>query len=306
MIITRTPLRITLGGGGTDLLSYQEDGYCIAAAIDKYVYISVVENFAGDLLVTYSRSEHVASAEELEHPLARSCLEHVGIKTGLHISSMADIPAGTGLGSSGAYTIGLLKALYAYKRDLPEMDRLASSAVKIENLGQQDQYISAYGGIREMVFEPMRRPQVRALRVSPETERALEDNLVLFYTGQRRDAGAEIQSGHPPTAETRELGFCARKALVDGDMGEFARGLTNQWCEKYARSETGFHQAVDEWLYIGVQAGALGGKLVGAGGGGFLLYYAENKSPLREAMADLDLREVPFSFDHQGSTLVSM
>lgn len=300
MILTRTPLRVTLGGGGTDLDSYPGDGFCVAAAIDKYVYVSVCERFDGDLLVTYSRSERVPEACYLEHPLAKGCLEATAVKTGVHVSSMADIPAGTGLGSSGAYTVGLLKALHVFKGMTDEgPGLLAREACRVEGVGQQDQHIAAFGGVKVMVFTETR-PQVRPLPVPDE----LEENLLLFYTGTRRAAGDELAAQVPPDERTRELGFASRDALVDGDLDGFARLLSAQWALKYERSPSGFHDTVDDWLRIGREAGAGGGKLVGAGGGGFLLFYAEHKSVLREAMAGLGLREVRFGFDHAGSRVL--
>lgn len=304
MILTRTPLRITLGGGGTDLPDYPGDGFCVAAAIDKYVYVSIVERFDGDLLVTYSKSERVPSRLYLEHPLARGCLEVAGVETGIHVSSMADIPAGTGLGSSGAYTVGLLNALYAYKRVEVETWRLAWRACEVEGLGLQDQHIAAFGGVRTMVFEEMCRPKVRSTVMGADTEKVLEENLLLFYTGRKHDAAEAISEAGPVTGEVRDIGLASADALRDDDLGRFAKLLSLQWRLKHERAPSRVHDEIDGWLKIGMEAGAVGGKLVGAGGGGFLMFYAEAKQTLREAMSALGLREVRFGFDHRGSVVL--
>lgn len=304
MIRTRTPLRITLGGGGTDLDSFDGDGFCVAAAIDKYVYIDVVERFDPGLLLTYSRTENVPSSAYLEHPIAKGCFEKARIESGLHVASMADIPAGTGLGSSGAYTVGLLKALYAFKRLEVDDSRLALDACAVEKVGKQDQHIAAYGGVRAMVFDRLSAPKVRRVRMDAEVEKTLEENLLLFFTGRKHDAQEALAESKPATSETRDIGHASRDALMDGDLHRLAKLLSLQWDLKRERSPSSVHDEIDGWLRIGVEAGAEGGKLVGAGGGGFLLFYAESKQTLREAMSALGLREVRFGFDHRGSVVL--
>jgi D-glycero-alpha-D-manno-heptose-7-phosphate kinase len=327
MIITRTPLRITLGGGGTDLPSYYRKaghGFLIAAAITKYVYIAVHRNFDEDLLLKYSAVERVPSADHASHPLLRACLTLVGIDAGVEISSMADIPTGTGLGSSGSFTVGVLKALRAYRHEHVTNVDLAAQACHVEidvlgePVGKQDQYIAAVGGITSLSFRDDEQVEVAALDLPSLTRNRLEDNLLLFFTGMRRSASevlAEQQSeglgpGGPALADNldrvRDIGYETRDALESGEMTGFGHLLTDQWRLKYERSPGPVHDRVDGWIRQGIEAGAAGGKLVGAGGGGFLLFYAEEKADLRAAMAGIGLEEVRFGIDYEGvKTLVS-
>ncbi len=327
MIITRTPLRITLGGGGTDLPSYYRrsgHGFLIAAAITKYVFIAVNRNFDDDILLKYSAVERVHTGDEIDHPLLRECLRAVGSPTGLEISSMADIPAGTGLGSSGAFTVGTLHALRMYQHEQVTNIDLASEACDIEigrlaePVGKQDQFIAALGGVSAFTFRDDESVSVERLEFNEATRSDLEDNLLLFYTGVRRSAsevlGSEqanaTSSTDPGSGEglsdnldrTRAIGYETRDALLDGDLGAFAGLLTRQWHLKYERQPGQVHDTVDEWIEAALGAGALGGKLVGAGGGGFLLVYAEEKAGVRQAMAARGLEEVRFDIDYEGTT----
>lgn len=324
MIITRTPLRISLGGGGTDLPSYYRKsghGFLIAAAITKYVYIAVNQNFDNDLLLKYSRIERAATQADVEHRLLRECLLATGEWHGIEVSSMADIPAGTGLGSSGSFTVGLLKALRMYSHQGHGNIELAAEACAIEidrlgePVGKQDQYIAAAGGITAFTFHDDERVDVEPLPLDPLTRARLEENLILFYTGVRRSASevlAEeqvVKAGTPESLSdnldlTRSIGYRTRDALLDGDIEGFGNLLTEQWNLKYRRQPTATHDMVDKWIHLGIDAGAAGGKLVGAGGGGFLLFYASQKSDLREAMHAAGLPEVPFRIDYEGSTVI--
>lgn len=324
MIITRTPLRISLGGGGTDLPGFYREagpGFLIAAAITKYVFISVHENFDDDILLKYSTHERVLHQGDIEHPIFRECLAATGEWSGIEISSLADIPAGTGLGSSGAFTVGLLHALWRYRHRGIERQQLAAQAVEIEldrlgePTGKQDQYIAALGGVTGFTFHPDEGVDVEPLPLSPSVRNTLEENLLLFYSGTRRSASEALEqekklatdSGVSLTAnlsETRRIGYRTRDALVEGDLESFGTLLTEQWMLKYDRQPTALHREIDGLIAKGVDAGAFGGKLVGAGGGGFLLFYAERKALLRSEMARLGLREVTFRFDYEGSVLV--
>lgn len=324
MIITRTPLRISLGGGGTDLPSYYRTsghGFLIAAAITKYVYIAVNQNFEQDLLLKYSRVERAATQHDVSHPLLRECLASTGEWTGIEISSMADIPTGTGLGSSGAFTVGVLKALRMYSHQSHGNLDLAREACEIEMdrlgepVGKQDQYIAAEGGITAFTFNADESVEVKALELNPLTRARVEDNLLLFYTGVRRSASevlAEERSSSSPVAtslqdnldQTRAIGYATRDALVNDDLDQFGELLTEQWMLKYRRQPNATHDQVDGWIRRGLAAGASGGKLVGAGGGGFLLFYADRKAELREAMAELGLSEVSFRIDYEGSAVI--
>ena len=322
MIITRTPLRISLGGGGTDLPSYYRKnghGFLIAAAITKYVYIAVNQNFDDDLLLKYSEVERAKSVDEVRHPLLRECLRATDISKRIEISSMADVPAGTGLGSSGSFAVGVLKALHLYSHRTPSAESLAAQACEIEinrlgePIGKQDQYIAAVGGVSTFTFRDDESVEVERLAMSAITRSQLEDNLLLFYTGVKRSASASLASeGSVNSAprkqvdnlsETRAIGYETRDILSNGDMTAFGQILTGQWSLKYQRQPSALHDEIDSWIQSGITAGAQGGKLVGAGGGGFLLFYADRKIDLRRAMAEIGLPEISFGVDYEGSSV---
>jgi D-glycero-alpha-D-manno-heptose-7-phosphate kinase len=323
MIITRTPMRISLGGGGTDLPSHYRvsGGFLVAAAISRHVYIAVNQNFDDDILLKYSQVEHVTRVSDIRHPLLREALRLTGVERRVEISSMADIPANTGLGSSGSFTVGVLKALHAHQRRLISNRELAEQACHIEidrlgePVGKQDQYIAALGGVTSFRFHPDDSVEVVPVPMSEDTRWRLEENLLLFYTGQRRSASevladqdAKSKAGHPETSSNlgrvTEIGQESFQALVTGDLPTFAKLMTLQWELKRQRSPSATNLEIDAWINAGLKCGASGGKLVGAGGGGFLLFYSEAKADLRAAMAALGLPEVRFSFDYEGSALV--
>ena len=322
MIITRTPLRISLGGGGTDLpLYYRKNGhgFLIAAAITKYVYIAVNQNFDDDLLLKYSEVERAKSVDEVRHPLLRECLRATDISKRIEISSMADVPAGTGLGSSGSFAVGVLKALHLYSHRTPSAESLAAQACEIEinrlgePIGKQDQYIAAVGGVSTFTFRDDESVEVERLAMTDITRSQLEDNLLLFYTGVKRSASAALASEGSINltpgkqvdnlSETRAIGYETRDILLNGDMTAFGQILTNQWNLKYQRQPSALHDEIDLWIQSGIAAGAQGGKLVGAGGGGFLLFYADRKTDLRRAMAEIGLPEISFGVDYEGSSV---
>ena len=322
MIITRTPLRISLGGGGTDLPSYYRKnghGFLIAAAITKYVYIAVNQNFDDDLLLKYSEVERAKSVDEVRHPLLRECLRATDISKRIEISSMADVPAGTGLGSSGSFAVGVLKALHLYSHRTPSAESLAAQACEIEinrlgePIGKQDQYIAAVGGVSTFTFRDDESVEVERLAMTDITRSQLEDNLLLFYTGVKRSASAALASEGSMNltpgkqvdnlSETRAIGYETRDILLNGDMTAFGQILTNQWNLKYQRQPSALHDEIDSWIQSGISAGAQGGKLVGAGGGGFLLFYADRKIDLRRAMAEIGLPEINFGVDYEGSSV---
>jgi len=324
VLITRSPFRITLGGGGTDLPSYYErhGGFLIAGAIDKYVYITIYDSFADDLLVKYSKLERVPSAEHLEHPLFREALRLLGIEgPSLEIVSMADVPAGTGLGSSGSFTTALLKALHTHKKDIVHPRELAEEACHIEidilkeEVGKQDQYISAFGGLTCFEFLPGGRVEARPLAVSTETLYNLEDNLLLFFTGRSRSASQVLLEQNRRSldrdpdvernlTELKEIAYETRAALEAGDLRCFAELLNAQWEQKKRRTGGASTTDIDRWYALAMTNGALAGKLVGAGGGGFLMFYAEDKARLRRAMFQAGLRELRFRFDFEGTKVV--
>ncbi len=324
MIIARSPLRISLGGGGTDLPSYYEHhtGFLIAAAIDKYVYITLHETFVPDLIVKYSKLERVPTAAELEHPIIREAFGVVGLDgRSLELTAMADIPAGTGLGSSGSFTTALLKALNTYKKNLVHPAELAEQACDIElnrlhePIGKQDQYIAAFGGITCFKFLPGGRVEAWPLKISEETRYNLEDNLLLFFTGYARSASKILkeQDDKSKSADksmtqnlhfVKELGLKSQQALERGDLREFAAYMDVHWQRKKERSGGMSNPQINEWYDAAMANGALGGKLIGAGGGGFLMFYAEDKAKLRQTMRDKGLKEVRFKFDFEGTKVV--
>lgn len=325
MIITRSPLRISLGGGGTDLPSYYREhgGFLIAAAIDKYVYITLHQTFVPETIIKYSKMERVNRIDEIEHPIIREALRLSGVDPAyLELSSMADIPAGTGLGSSGSFTTALLKALHSHQKSLIHPRELAEQACHIEidllkePIGKQDQYIAAYGGITCFSFHPDGSVEAVPLKVSSETLYNLEDNLLLFFTGYSRKASSILKEQDQKSRENdgamirnlhyvKELGLRSRKAFETGNLQEFAGIMREHWEHKKKRSGSMSNSAIDEYYEMGLKNGALGGKLIGAGGGGFLMFYAEDKVSLRHAMMRAGLREVRFRFDFEGTRVVA-
>ena len=325
MIITRSPLRVSLGGGGTDLPSYSREhgGFLIAGAIDKYVYINIHPRFVDGFLLKYSHLEEVGSIDEIKHPIIREALRTVNIEArNLEITSMADIPAGTGLGSSGSFTTALLKGLHTFKKNLIHPHELAEQACHVEidilkePIGKQDQYIAAYGGITCFEFAKDGKVTASPLAISEETLFNLEDNLLLFFTGYSRSASSILKdqddkSRKSDTAMTqnlhfiKELGVSSKHALEKGDVSEFGRLMNVHWEHKKQRSAEMSNGKINEWYECAMTNGALGGKLIGAGGGGFLMFYAGDKARLRHAMREQGLKEVRFRFDFEGTRIIS-
>jgi D-glycero-alpha-D-manno-heptose-7-phosphate kinase len=325
MIITRSPLRISLGGGGTDLPSYYQrfGGFLIAAAIDKYVYLTLHRTFEPELIVKYSKLERVQFAEQLEHPIIREALKLLGLPgPGLELASMADIPAGTGLGSSGSFTTALLKALHTHQRHLIHPRELAEQACHVEldllhePIGKQDQYIAAFGGLTCFEFCPDGQVKAWPLAVSEETRFNLEDNLLLFFTGFSRSASAILKDQDTRSKQDdaamlenlhfiKQIGQQSRAALERGDTEEFGRLMHTHWEHKKRRSGGISNPQINEWYEYALAHGALGGKLIGAGGGGFLMFFAQDKARLRHAMREKGLKEVRFRFDFEGTKIVN-
>jgi D-glycero-alpha-D-manno-heptose-7-phosphate kinase len=324
MIIVRSPLRITLGGGGTDLPSYyrQHEGFLIAAAIDKYVYVTVMRPFIEGIFLKYSELEHVNSVDEVQHPIIREAVRMLGFNTPqLEITTLADIPSGTGLGSSGSFTTALLKALYAHRRRLllPEETARLACEIEIERLnravGKQDQYIAAYGGITCFTFHCDDSVEAEPLRISMDTLHDLEDNLLLFFTGFSRNADHILQDQRQRSQQAdddmiqnlhyvKELGERSRACLEAGDQAQFGALMHEHWEHKKRRSRGMSNPQIDEWYELGRKNGAIGGKLVGAGGGGFLMFYADDRKRLRHAMHEAGLEEVRFRFDFEGTKVL--
>jgi D-glycero-alpha-D-manno-heptose-7-phosphate kinase len=324
MIITRSPLRITLGGGGTDLPSYYREhgGFLIAAAIDKYVYVNVMRPFTEGIYLKYSKLEQVRQVEDVQHPIIREAIRTLGFRTPqVEITTLADIPAGTGLGSSGSFCTALLKALYAHRRRILHPTELAELACDIEidrlrePIGKQDQYISAYGGVTCFTFNPDDSVSACPLKMSMESLYNLEDNLLLFFTGYSRSAGSILEDQRARTEQAdeemlrnlhyvKDLGLRSRRALESGETRVFAELMHEHWEHKKRRSGRMSSAQIDEWYDLARANGAIGGKLVGAGGGGFLMFYTEDHLRLRRAMASAGLEEVRFRFDFEGTKVL--
>ena len=325
MIVTRTPFRLTLGGGGTDLPSFYREhgGFIFAAAIDKYMFLNVNTPIVDDKIrVRYSESEMVDHVDEVKHTLAREALRHIGVTNGIEIVSIADIPAGTGLGSSSSYLVGLLNALHALFQDQAIPQKLAEEACHIElevlkkPIGKQDQYMAAFGGLTTLDIKPDGHVCVTRLELDVDLVEALEHNILMFYTNEMRDATAILKKQDEATrakdrsvvnslCEIKEIGLEIRDAISKGNLRRFGELLDVHWQSKKRLSEGISNPQIDAWYELAKQNGAIGGKISGAGGGGFLMLYCEeNKTTLRMAMREAGLRELKFRFDFEGSKVV--
>jgi D-glycero-alpha-D-manno-heptose-7-phosphate kinase len=320
MIITQTPLRIGLLGGGTDLPDYYREhgGRVLNCAIDKYVYVIVKQRFDDEIYVNYSKKEIVSRVEDLEHELVREAMWMTGVTNGVEITTLADIPSsGSGLGSSSAVTVGLLHALFAYRGRQVTAEELADRACTIEidrcgkPIGKQDQYIAAYGGIRDIRFGPGDQVMAEELELPPTARRDLQRHLMLFYTGVTRSANtilaeqtANIKGTRDQLDLLRDLAGLAVERLRYGDVDAVGEAMRKGW-EAKRQLATGISNAqVDSAVDRALEAGATGAKLTGAGGGGFLLVICpmERQRAVRESLADM--RELPVKLDRLGSRIV--
>ncbi len=324
MIIARSPLRITLGGGGTDLPSYYRDneGFLVSAAIDKYVYVTVMRPFTEGIYLKYSQLEHVDKIPDVKHPIIREALQMLGFKTPqVEITTLADIPAGTGLGSSGSFTTALLKALYTHRKRHLHQEELAELACHIEidrlgePIGKQDQYVAAMGGVTCFTFHKDDKVTAIPLGISMDTMFEVEDNLLLFFTGFSRSASGILKDQQMKSQNNdlemlknlhyvKDLGYRSKDALEVGNTTLFGELMHEHWEHKKRRSGGMSNPKIDEWYELGMKNGAVGGKLVGAGGGGFLMFMAHDKSKLRQVMVTAGLEEVRFRFDFEGTKVV--
>ena len=326
MILARAPLRIPLGGGGTDLPSYYSKygGFILSVAINKYVYIYVNRPAADDLLrVKYSRYEETVRVADILHDLVRPALELLHLNAGIEIVSMADVPAGTGTGTSGSYLVGLLTALHALKRERVPIQALAEEACHIEidlaghPVGKHDQYMAAFGGITCLDIECDGKVHVSPLDIPINVADDLRSGMLLFFTGKRRSSSVVLSEQKRDTDKgdqtvieslhkTREIGLEIKKALSTGDLQCFGQLLDEHWQNKKRRSDKISDPQIDRWYDIARENGALGGKVMGAGGGGFLVFFCPNgyKSCVRKALAAEGLREMPFDFDYEGAKVL--
>jgi D-glycero-alpha-D-manno-heptose-7-phosphate kinase len=325
MIITRTPFRLTLGGGGTDLPSFYREhgGFILAVGIDKYMFLNVNTPIVDDLVrVRYSKAELVEHVDQVEHTLAREGLRRFGISSGIEIVSIADIPSGTGLGSSSCYLVGLLRGLHALTDSSVAPQELAEEACHIEleilkkPIGKQDQYMAAFGGLTTLDIDRGGSVKVNRLRVSREILEALESNILLFYTGEIRDAAAILSQQDTASknrdaqvvgslTEILEIGHEVADSIRKGNLHRFGELMDLHWQSKKRLAQGISNPRIDAWYDLARHNGAIGGKISGAGGGGFLMLYCEqDKARLREAMRGAGLRELNFRFEFEGSKVV--
>ena len=320
VIFSRAPLRISLGGGGTDLPSYYREhgGFLVAGAIDKYVYMLIHTVFQRQFKMKYSETENVDDVASIKHPILRETLLRHWRGNPLEIASVADVPAGTGMGSSGAFTVALLKGLAHARRTSITPSALAEAACEIEidvlrePCGKQDPYVAAHGGICAYTFHRDGSVVVDPLELKPDTLRSLNENMLLFYTGDARDASVVLadqdertKTGDAAMLEnlhrTKEIGIRSRDLLVAGDLFTYAELMHEHWLNKRQRSPGMASARIDELYTLARRSGVVGGKLVGAGGGGFLLLYARSPADTRQAMAAARATELPFDFEFSGA-----
>jgi len=324
MIVTRTPLRIPLGGGGTDLPSYytQYGGFLISAAIDKYIYITLNKRFEKTIRLSYSLTEIVDSVEEIKHPIVREALKLLKIDSGIEITSIADVPSNTGLGTSSAFTVGLLNALHTYKNEKVNAKDLAEEACYIEiellkePIGKQDQYMAAFGGIICLDIDRLGTVRVLPLKLSEDVLDQLESNTLIFYTGIKRSASEVLGSQNKDASlnqdkviqgmhEIKKIGLKVKECFENEDLEKFGNLLDLHWQTKKTLSDKMTQEKIDQWYEIAKKNGALGGKLMGAGGGGFFMFYCNNgKNGLRKTMEQENLKEMRFRLDFEGSKVL--
>lgn len=323
MIISRTPLRISFVGGGSDLKSYYQHklGAVVSTTIDKYIYITVNKKFDKRIRATYSKTENVNTVNQVEHPLIRECMKKVGIKGGIEVTSMADIPSeGSGLGSSSAYTVGLLNALYAYLGKHASAKQLAKEAAEIEievlkePIGKQDHYIAAYGGLQHIQFNSDESVFVDPIICLTETKKEFEKRLLLFYTGITRSASTilSVQSKNMASEQKKRetmdkmvsLTTVMQEALRKNKLSSIGKLLHKNWLLKKSMASGISNKEIDDWYNRAIKNGAVGGKILGAGGGGFLLFYVEPEKQAKVILALKDLRNIPFGLEPQGSKII--
>ncbi len=328
MIVTRTPLRISLGGGGTDLPFYAEKfgGSLVTASINKYIYIMIGDKIQKDIKLNYSQTEIVKSVSEIKHPLIKEALKLVNINSSIEIHSMADLPSGSGLGSSSAFLVGLLNGLYYYNGETVSKYKIAEDTSHItmdilkEPCGKQDQYASAFGNLNHLKIATNGRVLVSPINISYENIKKMEQNLMMFFTGVTREAnevlGEQKISGEQIEKKTeagiydyyheiKKIGEESKKCLENGDLKRFGEWMNVHWELKRNISKKMSNPQIDRWYELALANGALGGKIIGAGGGGFLMFYVENNhDKIKMLMEQEGLVYMPFKFDFDGSRIV--
>lgn len=324
MIITRTPVRISLGGGGTDLASYYSNygGFLVSAVIDKYIFITVNKRFEDSIRISYSKTEIVDKLDDIQHPIVREVLKSLSLDKRLEITTIADIPANTGLGTSSSFTVGLLKALHTYKKETVTPKALAEEACRIEidilkdPIGKQDQYMATFGGITTLTIDKNGNVTVNPLNISSDTIDELERHMILFYTGFKRKSSEVLldqkeasERSEKRVIETlhkiKEIGGGIKAALECGNHRRFGELLDIHWRTKRGLSDKVSNPEIDRWYEMARQNGALGGKIMGAGGGGFFMFYVDkDKNRLRETLEKEGLKEMRFRFELEGSKVL--
>jgi len=319
VIIAQTPLRVSLLGGGTDFEDFYRDygGAVLSTAIDKYTFVIVKERFDEMICINYSKRETVRAVDEVQHELVREAMKITGVKSGVEITTLADVPShGTGLGSSSSITVCLFQALYAYRGELRTAETLAQEACRIEidtlrkPIGKQDQYIAAYGNMRFIIFNSGG-VKVETVDLSPEAKRRLHGNLLLFYTGVTTNSTevlseqkANISERIEVLCQIRELAFEAKRAMLAGDFDQIGQLLDSSWKLKKQLASKISNSTIDDMYDAGRRAGALGGKILGSGGGGFLLLYCPKLRQDKVQKALRGLRELPFYLEQDGSKVI--
>lgn len=320
MIITRTPLRISFCGGGTDLESYysKEGGSVVSTSINKYVYVLVNGSMDGKTItVRHDDVERAGSVGKLSNPIIRECMMMAGLEGGVEITSMSDMPGSSGLGSSSSFAVGLLNALYAYKGEKKDRETLAGEACEIEiermkePIGKQDQYAAAYGGLNHITFDPDESVKVEKIKMPEDLKKKMNDNLMLFFTGITRKANTILSEQKKRTPEKRrsldimkDLSLQLKESLISGNIENLGKLLHKNWEQKKKLASAITTPEIEKAYSTAVKTGAVGGKVLGAGGGGFLLFYVqkEKQESVRKALGGL--REVDFSFTEQGSKII--
>ena len=320
MIIVQTPLRVSFFGGGTDFQSFyaNEGGVTLSSSIDKYIYLAIKQRFDQKLRVGYTLTEMVDSVDEIKHELIREAMRKTGITAGVEVTTMGDIPSnGTGLGSSSTVTVGALHAMYTYKNELVPKDRLAREACEIEidilkkPIGVQDQYISAYGGLRFTEFQPDGTVNCQRIELDTSSMRNLNESFLLFFTGVTRSAGTILSEQKENIGihldvlrQIKKFAYIARDELVAGQLDNIGHLLHESWMLKKQLASNISNGEIDEIYAAALRAGAIGGKITGAGGGGFLLLYCphEKQRAVRTALAAL--QELPFNLEQDGSKVI--
>jgi D-glycero-alpha-D-manno-heptose-7-phosphate kinase len=326
MIVSRAPVRFSLGGGGSDLPSYcsEHGGFVVSAAVDKFVFVCVARRFYDTIRLAYSETETVESVDEIRHRIFRAALKGMGFTGGLEIHSLADVPANTGLGSSSSFTVALLNGLHAFRRESVPAEQLAREACQLEidvlkePIGKQDQYIAAHGGISAMTFHPDGRVDVERLNLREEVIDELETRLLIFYSGVERAASSVLVQQAGSIVENRDaavermhrikaLGHETRRILLAGELDSYGEMLHEHWTQKRRLAAGMSDVAIDEHYEAARRAGAIGGKLMGAGGGGFFMFYVRptERRRVHESLTARGLRPMRFRFDFDGARIMA-